>query len=171
MAPLNMVLGRKTIFSSGLLALMVYFATFHFSLVFFFQCYSNRWTRSISDRSLARQTFEIYYFDKESNISYWVKNIWKEEKMNLKVINLWKIHYELREQFLVLFPYFSFNYFVLFFCLALGPSVFAFLFDLKITNIWARLGRFLGTERLDQTDSFSWVISVSWHKFRVPSTG
>ena len=34
-------------------------------------------------------------------------------------------------------------------------KISAFLFDLKITDILARLGRFLGTERLDQTDSFS----------------
>ena len=34
----------------------------------------------------------------------------------------------------------------------------------------ARFGRFLGTERSDQIDSFSWAISISWHKFRVPST-
>ena len=38
-------------------------------------------------------------------------------------------------------------------------------------GILARFGRFLGTECSDQFNSFSWVISVSWHKFRVPSTG
>ena len=42
---------------------------------------------------------------------------------------------------------------------------------LKITYILARFGRFLCTERSNQINSFSWAISVSWHKFRVPSTG
>ena len=41
----------------------------------------------------------------------------------------------------------------------------------KNTDILARFGCFLVTEWLDQADSFSWAISVSWHKFRVPSTG
>ena len=38
---------------------------------------------------------------------------------------------------------------------------------LKITDILAHFGRFLGTELSDQTDSFSWTTSVSGHtKFR-----
>ena len=36
---------------------------------------------------------------------------------------------------------------------------------LKITDISACFGCFLGTERSDQADSFSWAISVSRHKF------